>query len=188
MLATVRHASALALVGAVLVGGASPAFATDRVNDKPLPVDFTIAITVPFVPGVPASLLNGTAVDLKSTPLADAAQTRPIEMAIPRGGSSTGTSLRRSMYVSFAGLQLLDAMSTRKALARGATEANPAMAGIVKNSTAFMAIKAGTAVSTMFLAERVAKNHPRRAMILMAVLNAGYAAVVAHNYRVANAR
>ncbi|MEO6212829.1 MAG: DUF5658 family protein, partial [Vicinamibacterales bacterium] len=101
---------------------------------------------------------------------------------------SGATSLRRSMYVSFAALQVLDAMSTTKALATGATEANPAINAIVKNKAAFYGVKAATALSTVLFAERIAKNHPRRAAILMAVLNTGYAAIVAHNYRVANGR
>ena len=34
-------------------------------------------------------------------------------------------------------------------------------------------------------AERLARKHPRAATIMMAVLNTTYAAIVAHNYRVA---
>jgi hypothetical protein len=108
-------------------------------------------------------------------------------MAIPRGGAGS-TTVRRGMYVSFAALQVMDIMSTTKAIAGGATEANPAMSGMVNNKAAFYGIKAATALSTVFFAERLGKNHPRRAAVMMAVLNVGYAAVVAHNYRVANAR
>lgn len=183
MLATARHATALALVGALLVGGASPVFAADRTSDNSR-IDFTLANVAPFVPTLlPATIAAAPA----PAPLADAAQTRPIEMAIPRSGSST-TSLRRTMYVSFAGLQIMDALSTSKALAAGGTEANPAMTGVVKNKAAFYGIKAATALSTVFLSERIAKNHPKRAMILMAVLNTAYVGIVAHNYKVARTR
>jgi hypothetical protein len=62
------------------------------------------------------------------------------------------------------------------------------MAGLAGNTAALFAVKAGTAAVTTFFAERLAKNHPRRATVLMAVLNSAYVAIVAHNYRVARAR
>jgi hypothetical protein len=190
MFATARYATPLAFAVAVLFGSASPALASDRVGNQQ--VDFTLAGNVPFVPGVattlPLTLLADATAEPKATPLADAAQLRPVDLAIPRGESgSVITSLRRTMYVSFAALQVMDAMSTSKALSAGATEANPAMAGIARNRTALFAVKAGTAVATTFLVERIAKNHPRRAMIVMAVLNTAYAGIVMHNYRVARA-
>jgi hypothetical protein len=199
MFATPRHAFSVAFAGAILLGSASPALASDRINDRPLPqVSFTLASTVPFVPGVsaiPSTLLAesaepATAEAAPMAPLAAAGQIRPAGLEIPRGEGGFGsTSLRRSMIVSFAALQVFDAVSTRNALSAGATEANPAMAGIAKNSTALFAVKAGSAAATAFFVERLAKNHPRRATIVMVVLNSAYAAVVAHNYRVArNAR
>ena len=165
MFATAGYATPLAFAVAVILGSASPALASDRLNDKPLPqVDFTLA---------------------SNTPIAEAIQVRPVSMPVADSGSA---SLRRTMYVSFAALQVMDAISTRKAISGGATEANPAMAGIAGNSAALFAVKAGTAVATTFFVERLAKNHPRRATIIMAVLNTAYAGVVAHNYRVARAQ
>ena len=83
----------------------------------------------------------------------------------------------------------MDGVSTQAALNNGAREANPAMGAVANNGAALFAVKAGTAAATMFFAEKLAKKHPKRAAILMAVLNAGYAAVVMHNYKVArNAR
>ncbi|MBA2301503.1 MAG: hypothetical protein H0W08_02580 [Acidobacteria bacterium] len=193
MFATAHQVRALAFAGAVLLGGTTTAVAADRGNDRPLPaVDFTLASSVPFVPGVatamlPALLTNASA-EPKAAPVADAAQGRALDLAIPRGQGGFGSSsLRRTMYVSFAALQVMDAVSTRKALSGGAIEANPMMAGLARNSAALFAVKAGTAAATAYFAERLAKNHPRRAMILMAVLNTAYAGVVAHNYRVARA-
>jgi hypothetical protein len=195
MFATARHASALAVAGAVLCS--SSAFAADRVTGMQLPqVDFTLTSIVPFVPGVPATIPPAILADITPAPpapapapLAEAAQLRPIDLVRPRGdGPSGATTLRRGLIVSFAALQVMDAMSTRKALDGGATEANPMMSGIAKNSTALYALKAGTAAATAFFAERLARKHPRRATILMAVLNTAYVAVVAHNYRVARAQ
>lgn len=198
MFATARHASALAIAAAVLLGSSAPALASDRDSAMRLPqVDFTLATTlatsVPFVPGVTMALAPALVADTTVEPtaalLAEAVQTRPIDMVIPRGADgSAGTSLRRGMYVSFAALQVFDAMSTRKALAAGAREVNPLMTGVVKNNTVFLAVKAGSAVATTYFVERLAKNHPRRAMIVMAVLNTAYAVVVVNNYRVASAR
>ena len=190
MFATARHASAIAVAGAIIVGGVSPAFAAERTNDKLFTtIDFALTNILPFAPTVnPASLLNAAApVGADAPKIADAVQARPIDVAMP-GSAAGATSLRRSMYVSFAALQVMDIMSTSKAISGGASEANPAMSGFVNNKAAFYGIKAATALSTVFLAERLAKNHPRRAAIMMAVLNVGYAAVVAHNYRVANGR
>ena len=192
MFATAGYATPLAFAVAVILGSASPALASDRLNDKPLPqVDFTLASNTPFVPGVAASvsasLLSDAAAEAPSAPIAEAIQMRPVSMPVADSGSGSA-SLRRTMYVSFAALQVMDAISTRKAISGGATEANPAMAGIAGNSAALFAVKAGTAVATTFFVERLAKNHPRRATIIMAVLNTAYAGVVAHNYRVARAQ
>ena len=195
MFATVRQARAMAFAGAVLLGGAPCAAASDRLNDKPLPqFDFTLLSSATVVPAaataMPLASMTDLSLEPKSGPLAEAAQTRPVDLIGPRGdGAFSSASLRRSMYVSFAALQVFDAISTRKALNAGAREANPAMAAVVKSNTALLAVKAGSAAATAFFAERLAKKHPRRAAIVMTVLNTAYAAVVAHNYRVAqNAR
>lgn len=190
MYANAPLARIVAMTGAVLFAGVSPMRAADRANDRPLPpVDFTLASTVPYVPSVanviPPALLSDAAVEASATPIADAAG-NPIQATGPRlDGPDVSTSLRRSMYVSFAALQIMDAVSTRQALSRGGTEANPAMAGLARNPAAFFAVKAGTAAATTYFAERLSKNHPRAATIVMAVLNTAYATIVAHNYRVA---
>ena len=89
------------------------------------------------------------------------------------------------MYVSFAALQGMDYVSTRRAIASGAgEEANPVMRGVVGNSAAFFAVKAGTTVLTTVVAERMWKKHPVRAVVLMLAANATMAAVVSHNMSV----
>jgi hypothetical protein len=190
MFATAPLARVVALTTAVLVTGASPVLAVDTLADRAIPqIDFTLADTVPFVPSVatviPPALLTDASVEPKAAPIAEAAQ-NPIDLRMPGvDGTNVSTSLRRSMYVSFAALQIMDGISTRKALNNGASEANPAMSGLARNSAALFAVKAGTAAATTYFAERLSKNHPRAATIMMAVLNTAYAAVVAHNYRVA---
>lgn len=192
MFAISRSLRALVIASAITVGGVTSVDAADRTTERPLSqVHFSFASTMPYAPGVGSATapIFPLAAAAEAAPMAEAAQTRPVELARPGAGSgSFDAPIRRSMYVSFAALQLMDAVSTRKALSAGANEANPLMGGIVRNNAALFAVKAGTAAATTFLAERLAKKHPRRATILMAVLNGAYAAIVVHNYRVANAR
>lgn len=187
MSAAARLVRSLAFSGAVALCS-TPALAADGGFRLP-EVDFTVA-HVPYVPSVtvvlPPALLTDAVIEAEPAPLAEAAQMRPVDLPRTRpAGTDFATSLRRSMYVSFAALQVMDVVSTRQALSNGATEANPAMAGLARNNAAFFAVKAGTAAATTYFAERLARKHPRRATILMAVLNTAYAAIVVHNYRVA---
>ena len=91
--------------------------------------------------------------------------------------------------LSFRSARCRCSMRTRrlKALKAGGRETNPAMGAIASNPTALYAVKAGTSAATAYFAERISKKHPKRAVVLMAVLNSAYVAIVAHNYRVANA-
>lgn len=175
MLATPRSVTALTLVGVLLCGSTAPALATDRPDSPAADVTLTTpALMAPTVSALSPSIFD------------DAVQRPPLDVVGPRDERSPGmTTLRRGMYVSFATLQIMDAVSTRRALDNGAREANPAMAGIAKNGAAMFAVKAGTAVATTLFAEKLAKKHPKRAAILMGILNAGYAAIVLHNYRAA---
>ena len=90
------------------------------------------------------------------------------------------------LYVSYAGLQLLDAHSTNSALDNGASERNPMMRGMASRPAALLAVKAGVTVSTILIAERVRRKSRTGAIVLMAVLNSAFATVVAHNYAVAH--
>ena len=186
MFATSRSVTAFTLVAALLVGGVSPAVAANRTEDAPVPAS-QFTLTIPM-------LLAPTVTTLSPSIFSEAVQRPPVELAGPRndrqnGDSSSGlTTLRRSLYVSFAALQIMDGVSTRQALNNGAREANPAMGAVTKNTTAMFAVKAGTAAATTFFAEKLAKKSPKGAAVLMAVLNVGYAAVVMHNYRVARSQ
>jgi hypothetical protein len=87
------------------------------------------------------------------------------------------------LYVSFAALQGLDVYSTSRALSSGVgREANPAMRGIVGNPAGLIAVKAATAATAIWAAEKMWKRHPRAAIVFMTALNSAMAAVVAHNY------
>src|SRR5688572_28022710 len=65
-------------------------------------------------------------------------------VAVTEAPSPSSRVALSTLHVSLAGLQFFDAFSTTKALKQGATEANPLMAGIAKNSLALYAVKGGT--------------------------------------------
>jgi hypothetical protein len=88
-----------------------------------------------------------------------------------------------ALYGTYAGLQALDIVSTRRAIAAGAREQNPLMRG---GSVGMMvAVKAATGASTIFFAERLWKKNKAGAVVVMAVLNGASAAIAAHNQRLA---
>lgn len=176
MFRTLPSLLAVAAVTATL--GVVPAHAQDfmAVNAMATPVLF------PVVPVVPA-------------PVAVAAEEAPAE-AEPQGPTFVRASLgsldRRplllpAMYAAQVALQALDAHSTYSAINKGAHEANPLMKGVVGNKGAMMAVKAGVAASTIFLAEKMWKRGNRAgAIATMLIVNGVTAAVVANNYKVAS--
>jgi uncharacterized protein DUF5658 len=88
------------------------------------------------------------------------------------------------LYISAATLQMLDVHSTHRALSSGYTEGNPMMAGIASNTAAFVAVKAATAATTIWVSEKLRKRNRAAAIGLMVAVNVATATVVAHNYRV----
>ena len=85
------------------------------------------------------------------------------------------------LYGTYAGLQVMDIVSTRKAIAAGAREANPLMQR--GGMAATVAIKAASGVGMVYVSEKVWKKHRVGAIVLMAAMNGVSAAVVAHNNR-----
>jgi hypothetical protein len=89
------------------------------------------------------------------------------------------------LYTSFAALQGLDYVSTRRALASGAArEANPMMGAIVKNRPAFIAVKAAATAGMIVAGEKMWKKNRVAAVLFVAGANAAVAAVVVRNYRI----
>jgi hypothetical protein len=84
-----------------------------------------------------------------------------------------------ALYLGYAALQAYDIYSTRQALGRGAQEANPVMQGVVGNTGAFIAVKAGVAAGTILAAERLWKNDKKAAAIGVMVASNVVAAMVA---------
>lgn len=148
---------------AIVVTTATPSFAADNGDDQ-------------FLVAAEAAAASSLAADVDwSLP--------PIQ--IGSSPASRGTLLP-SLYVSLAALNAFDAYSTAKAVGSGiGTEANPMMRGVASHSAAVWAVKGGVTAASIFLAERMWRNHNRVAAIAtMVFVNGMTAAVAANNARV----
>jgi hypothetical protein len=90
-----------------------------------------------------------------------------------------------AMQISFGALQVLEVVSTVRALNQGHQEGNALMRGVAGNPVALASVKGGAAVTTMLLARRVAKKNPLVAVAVMAAVNSAYSMIVVHNLRIA---
>lgn len=88
------------------------------------------------------------------------------------------------LYVSYAALQVLDARTTAGALSRGAREGNPLLRQ-QPNQIGIWAVRAATTAGTIYFAERVWKRNRLAAVLVMVTVNSGYAAIAAHNAKLA---
>jgi hypothetical protein len=171
--------SLLAVAAVTVTLGAAPAHAQDfmAVNAMATPVLF------PVTPITPAPLAVAAAKE--AAPAAEAQG--PTFVRASLGSIDRRPLLLPAMYAAQVALQALDAHSTYSAINKGAHEANPLMKGVVGNRGAMMAVKAGVAASTIFLAEKMWKRGNRAgAIATMLIVNSVTAAVVANNYKVAS--
>lgn len=124
------------------------------------------------------------------TPAASTSQRLPLAPAVDIRGVSRGQHRRPPtmlpLYVTFAALQMLDGHSTTKALKGGAVEANAVMAPFAGNAGALYATKIATTAATIYLGEKLWRKNRLAAIATLLVVNSAYAAVVSHNYSVAN--
>jgi len=93
----------------------------------------------------------------------------------PRGGALP------LLYASLIGLQAYDGLSTTRGLRKGAVESNTLMASLVKHPVSLWGAKAGTAFASIYIAERLWKQHRRGAAIAMMVASNAMMAGVASN-------
>ena len=166
-----RRAAAVLFVIA-LIGGADSraAFAQER-------ADAALA---------PALFADATITATEARPFDIGAALRPADRPAIR--PQTRPAPLVGLYVSLAGMHALDIVSTQKALAAGATEANPMMAPFARSPFALAAVKAGVTGATIFATERLWKTNRKAALLTMIALNGAYGAIAAHNYRVAAAQ
>ncbi len=146
----------------------------------------TLSTTVLF----PASLVPAITPAIGAAAVAaDAAETIPVRRpTAPIARMDHGRpALLPALYAAQGALQVMDAHSTYSAIGRGAHEANPLMQGVVRNKGAMLAVKAGVAASTIWMAESMWKRGNRLgAIATMIAANAVAAVVVAHNYQLAH--
>jgi Domain of unknown function (DUF5658) len=164
-----------------LVIGQAPATAQDLVAANTLST--TVLFPATLVPTVSPALGAATV----ST--AAAAQTVPTQRFIQPGLrlDQGRPGALPALYVMQGALQAMDAHSTYSAIGRGAHEANPLMQGVVGNKGTMLAVKAGVAASTIWMAESMWKRGNRLgAIATMIAANSVTAIVVAHNYRLAS--
>ena len=90
------------------------------------------------------------------------------------------------LYLSFAGLQALDAHSTLLAVNSGARESNPLVRGTLGNPTGMLLMKSATAAGVVLLSEKLWRRNRTAAIVTMIALNSAYATIAAHNYRTVN--
>lgn len=114
---------------------------------------------------------------------AAAAQPRVPVTPAPVVSESGRPAVLPPLYISFAALQVMDADSTAEAIERGYAESNPFMMRIASNRGAMLAVKAAAAAGTVFAIERLWRVNRKAAILTMLAANAGYAIVVANNYR-----
>ncbi len=135
-----------------------------------------------------ATVSAGPRALLQVTPMVAAALPQvPRVVALPPPRPTRPTALP-ALYISFASLQVLDADSTRKAIRVGGAESNPFMMRASWNNTGMFAMKAAATVGTIYFVERLWRHNRVAAVTTMIVLNAGYVAVVASNYRQSSLR
>jgi hypothetical protein len=114
-----------------------------------------------------------------------AAMDVPAAPAPPvRKQASTGSLVQTVLYGGFVTLQALDAHSTLRALDAGHAEQNPVMRWTTSHPVAFIAMKSAATAGTVYFAEKIRKKHPKGARAFIVAVNAAYAVVVLHNYKV----
>ncbi len=99
----------------------------------------------------------------------------PAVQEMPRG-------VQPALYGGLIVLQGLDVHSTLRAIDAGYYEQNPLMRWSVSHPAAFISMKAAASAATIYVAEKIRKRHPRRAMLFMTAVNSAYALIVVHNY------
>jgi len=88
------------------------------------------------------------------------------------------------LYLSFAGLQVVDVHSTWRATNAGAVEVNPLLKGPGEGPIGLLAVKAAGTAALVGVTEHLYKRNRTAAVLLMVASNAAMTCVVQHNYRV----
>jgi hypothetical protein len=134
-----------------------------------------------------AHLRDARAIDVVAPPdavVAEADSAFPSRLGEPRAlRTERRPGALPALYVSFGAVQILDVYSTRRAIDRGAVEANPVMKGFAGSSAAMLAVKSAATALSIYCAEKAWKRNRKVAVVLMAALTGATATVAAHNLR-----
>ena len=87
------------------------------------------------------------------------------------------------LYGAFLGLSTADGALTWFNIRHGAAEQNP-LIGSGNRAPSLFGMKIGSSVSTIFFAERLRREHPRRALVVMAAINGAMSWVVWRNEQI----
>ena len=113
---------------------------------------------------------------------AAADDTRRPSIVISAGPHASRGPILPILYGTLAGLEAYDGWSTLKATTHGGSEANPFMAGVANNSGAMWAVKAGSTMASIYVAESLWRRHRRtEAIVMMVAVNGAMAMVGARN-------
>lgn len=94
-----------------------------------------------------------------------------------------------ALYVSLVGLQAYDGYSTSRGLKNGAAESNAILGALATHPAALWAAKGGSALVSIYVAERLWRRHHRgQAIALMVASNGLMAAVAASNASIIRAQ
>jgi hypothetical protein len=171
----------------VAIARISPALFVVIATLSAAPAQAQIASTKPYaslflireadVAGVPGEA------KLALPPLAAAATTVP-SLPSEKAIGTTPRGLRPALYAGLVTLQALDTHATFRAIDAGHREQNSLMQWTIEHPAAFISMKAAATAVTVLAAEKIRKRYPKRAMVFIAAVNAAYAAIVVHNYKV----
>lgn len=146
----------------------------------------SLMLAVMMMGSVPAFAADGPETSAtRRAPVLSAAVARAASDAVPASMPWTADRpVRRpgvlpALYGTYAALQLMDIVTTKRALTAGSTEMNPLMR--TGRGAAMIGVKAAAGAATVFFAERAWKKNRAGAIVVMAALNGATAAVVARN-------
>jgi hypothetical protein len=150
-----------------------------------------LTVALLFAQGLTASAYAQDAASQSAAPLAEAItraaaidSQSPVSLWSLSQAPRSRPNMLPVLYGSYGLLQAMDIVSTKRAIAAGAHEANPlAQKG---NLGSTLAIKGASGAATFFAAEKLWKKNRTGAVLLMVAANGISAAVVSHN--LSNAR
>lgn len=148
-----------------------------------------LGFSLSAVPALAADGADGRSADTAETLADDKTVVAGVDWSmspVRLGSAPKRPGALAGLYVSLAGLQVYDMVSTSRGLSLGAREANPIMRGAVNNGAMFWGIKAATTALPMVIAEKMWKKNRVGAVVMMVAANSVAAIVASNNARVLN--